>query len=435
LNLSYTQTQDVGLVKRTFGLGAINPVTGSGSMRLGTIARNRSDQQLWDANLSGKFEAFGQQHEFLLGADHQRITSRWRGTGQMEGAFAPINVFDPDSTPWPNPPTSQAWLYDYSPNTQVQYGLYSTLRLKLADPLHLIVGARVQRYKFEQTYKELDAAAGQWNVASDIAMREPTKVVPYGGIVYDLNDEWSTYASYSEIFKPQQTSLQGPLPGSSIEPMTGKTYEVGIKGELWGGAVNTSAAIYYTKRDNQAVEDPSYPVTSVIYGGNCCYLNEGEVISKGVDLEVSGELMPDWSIMAGYSYNRNENKNSNSVFSSVTPKHMVKVWSTYRLPGAWNDLKIGGGVNLQSDNYVSGSAAVLDGQGNVLRSESYEYTQGGYAVWNAMAEYRLDEHWTLAYNLNNAFDKKYYSTVGSSVLGNFYGDPRNHMLTLRGTFW
>jgi len=65
----------------------------------------------------------------------------------------------------------------------------------------------------------------------------------------------------------------------------------------------------------------------------------------------------------------------------------------------------------------------------------FDYSQSGYAVWNAMAEYRLDEHWTLTYNLNNLFDKVYYSTVGPSNRQNWYGEPRNQMLTLRGTFW
>ncbi len=435
LNVSYTQTQDSGLQKRAFNVGSVNPVTGTGATRFGSVARYRSDQQLADVNLAGKFNLFDRQHEFLMGADHQRITSQWRGTGQLAGAFEPINVFDPGSTPWPNPPTTKDWLADYNPNTQIQYGLYSTLRLQLAEPLHLIVGARAQRYKFYQTYQE-------WGVApAYLSTREPTKVVPYGGVVYDLNDEWSAYASYSEIFKPQQNKLEGPTPApgtessNSIEPMTGKTYETGIKGELWGGAVNTSFALYYTKREHEAVLDPAYPVTTVPFGGSCCYVTQGEVVSKGVDMEVSGELLPDWSLMAGYTYNHNQNRNDDTVFSSLTPKHLFKLWSTYRLPGEFNDLKIGGGVNLQSANYVSGTAAVLDNTGAVIRNESYEYRQAGYAVWNAMAEYRLDDHWSLTYNLNNVFDKTYYSTVGSSVAANWYGEPRNHMLTLRGTFW
>ncbi|MGX9080179.1 TonB-dependent receptor domain-containing protein, partial [Klebsiella pneumoniae] len=106
-----------------------------------------------------------------------------------------------------------------------------------------------------------------------------------------------TYVSYSEIFKPQQTKLQGPYPGSSIEPMTGKTYETGLKGELWGGAVNTSLALYYTARKNEAVLDPRYEQMSVLHGGSCCYLPQGEVTSKGVDMEFTGEVLPDWNVL------------------------------------------------------------------------------------------------------------------------------------------
>jgi outer membrane receptor for ferric coprogen and ferric-rhodotorulic acid len=51
-----------------------------------------------------------------------------------------------------------------------------------------------------------------------------------------------------------------------------------------------------------------------------------------------------------------------------------------------------------------------------------------------MTEYRIDPHWTLTFNLNNVLDKKYYRTVGSSVSGNYYGEPRNWTVTLRGRF-
>ncbi|MCP5688254.1 TonB-dependent receptor, partial [Klebsiella pneumoniae] len=88
------------------------------------------------------------------------------------------------------------------------------------------------------TYQTADATGSTWTQQSRVDMREPTKVTPFGGIVYDLTDEWAAYASYAEIFKPQQNLLAGPATsGSTLDPMTGKTYETGIKGELFGGAV------------------------------------------------------------------------------------------------------------------------------------------------------------------------------------------------------
>lgn len=434
LNVSYTQTYDSNIAKGAFALGAINPSTGQGSQWFGSTTRARSEQSLLDVNLAGHFELFGRSHELLLGADHQRIVSRWLGTGQMAGR-GPVDVFDPQSTPWPEPPNLKSYLSVYTPNDQTQYGAYSTLRLQLADPLHLIVGARVQRYKFEQI------SYGLGVVESTIATREPTKVTPYGGLVYDLTDQWSAYSSYSQIYKPQQNKTLGPDGDRTVQAMKGNTYEAGIKGELLDGRLNTAMALYYTERENEAIADPRYPLDDILFGTNCCYLPQGKVLSKGIDLEISGELLPDWMLIAGYTYNNNRDRTKNAAFNSITPKHTFKLWSTYQLPGVLHDLKVGAGVTLQSANYVSGTAGVVDSNGRpvtnsqgVPLSVPFDYSQSGYAIWNALAEYRLDQSWTLAYNLNNAFDKVYYNAVGSSSAGNWYGEPRSHMLTLRGVF-
>jgi len=340
----------------------------------------------------------------------------------------PANVFDPGY--WDPNPISYATPRVYSPNTQEQYGLYSRLTLQVADPFRFILGGRLARYHFEQTYKNAGV------VQSEIDMREPTRFVPYAGAIYDLDDQWSLYTSYSKIFKPQQSYLKGPVTSSqTLEPLEGKTYEFGLKGELFDGRLNTGAALFYTKRENGAVQDPDYAAESVLWGGSCCYLNQGEVISKGIELEASGEVMKDWNVMASYVYNNNRNKTDSVAFSSITPKHQVKLWTTYQLPGQLDDWTVGGGVNLQSATYVSGTASRIDGAGAVVETGiPFDYSQSGYAVYDAMVKYRVDDHWSLTLNANNLFDKVYYQTVASTVNGNFYGDPRNYMLTLRGEF-
>jgi len=428
LNVSYTNTRDAGEALAAVSGNAVNPVTLAGPVWRASYNVYSTSQDLIDSNLSGSFDAFGREHQFVLGADYQRVTSRWQGSGVFTGTGVPIDVFDPGY--WKPTTISLVTPRDYSPNTQEQYGLYGRLTLQVTDPLKVILGGRAARYHFQQVYTNAGV------VQSDIDMREPTRFVPYFGAIYDLDDQWSLYGSYSKIYKPQQSYLRGPIGSNDVlEPLEGKTTEVGIKGELFDGRLNTSLAVFYTKRKNGAVQDTNYPQASVLYGGSCCYVNEGEVISKGIELEATGEILKDWNLMASYVYNYNKNETDSTALSTITPKHQFKLWSTYQLPGEFSDWTVGGGVDVQSATYVSGTTVRVDGNGNVVESNiPFDYKQSGYAVWNALLRYRVDDHWTVSLNANNLFDKAYYQTVSSAANGNFYGDPRNYMVTLRGTF-
>ena len=63
-----------------------------------------------------------------------------------------------------------------------------------------------------------------------------------------------------------------------------------------------------------------------------------------------------------------------------------------------------------------------------------EASQSGYAVYNAMVNYRFNDNYSLQLNANNIFDRKYYRQVAPTPTGYYWGDPRNVSVTLRGTF-
>ncbi|MFF7062483.1 TonB-dependent siderophore receptor [Pseudomonas sp. NPDC008258] len=428
LNVSYTNTRDAGKALAAVSGNAVNPVTMTGPVWRASYNVYSTSQDLIDSNLSGSFDAFGREHQFVVGSDYQRVTSRWQGAGAFTGTGVPIDIYDPGY--WKPTTISLETPRDYSPNTQEQYGMYGRLTLQVTDPLKVILGGRAARYHFQQIYTNAGV------VQSNIDMREPTRFVPYFGAIYDLDQQWSLYGSYSKIFKPQQSYLFGPENSNQVlEPLVGHTSEVGIKGELLDGRLNTSLAVFYTKRKNGAIRDTTYESKDTLYGGSCCWLNQGEVISKGIELEATGEILEGWNLMTSYVYNYNKNENTNKGLNTITPKHQFKVWTTYQLPGEFSDWTVGGGADMQSATYVSGETVRVDGNGNVVqRNIPFDYKQSGYAVWNALLKYRVDDHWTVSLNANNLFDKKYYQTVSSAANGNFYGDPRNYMLTLRGTF-
>ncbi len=416
-------TQNIGQAT-----GTLDQSTGIGS-NFQHWARDYSiDQDLYDANVAGHFDAFGLEHEILFGVDHQE-TRRSFDSYRLGIRNIPVRPGVSDIADIPQGALPELYI-TFPAWNQRKTGAYSTLRLKLAEPLTLIAGARYSDYDDNIT-----------SVTPGDGMVYPTGgsesgvITPYGGLVYDLNDQWTVYTSYSRIFSPQTNYLDTNY--QSLKPMTGDTYELGTKAELFDKRLNLSLAAYYTKRENEYML-----VTAQASEGNpCCYEAAGKVVSKGFDAEISGEILTGWQIGAGYTFNLNKQlktgtaSNVGKPLSTQTPKHLFKVFTSYQLPGSWERWKVGAGATIQSRNYVSGTSSVKGDQGQIITTVNpFQYEQAGYAVWNALVDYKVDDHWTLSLNGNNLFDKTYYRSVGTNAFNNWYGEPRNYMLTLRGTF-
>ena len=417
--------------------GAVDPTTGLGATLNGFSNDFYSTKKALDANVSGTFSLLGRRHRLLLGADWAKIRDTqdtFLSEVDMPGG---INVFgfDPGAIPLP----SFVWkTRSFAGYGATQKGLYGRLNLSLTDRLTAIVGARRASYATQTPWLRFDQAG---NLTSRIVSSygESGIFTPYGGLVYDIDDRWTAYGSIAEIHKSQADKLGGPLPGTPLDPIKGRNFELGTKGEFNEGRLMASMALYRIERNGEAVADPSYPNTDIGDAGlNCCWLSKGKVVSQGVEGEISGELARGWQLFAGYTFNRNHNKTPGieGIYHSVTPKHLFKLWSTYRLPGELSQWTIGGGANIQSAHFVSGTAKAFNPDSGKFDGAAvpFKFSQGGYAVWNASVQYRINRNWQAVLNLNNLFDKVYYRTVGTSGGNNWYGEPRNVMLTLRGSF-
>jgi outer membrane receptor for ferric coprogen and ferric-rhodotorulic acid len=171
----------------------------------------------------------------------------------------------------------------------------------------------------------------------------------------------------------------------------------------------------------------------------------GEVFSKGVELEASGEVLPGWQIQAGYSYNENyygkeygTYYGSYGDYQSQQPRHQFKAWNSYVLPDRWSRLTVGGGLRLESARFTEGSvcsvAVTATGSCPSEIFVPFNFTQSFYGVVDLRVAYKLDDHWQAALNVTNIGDTRYYATAGSSTGGNFYGEPRAFAFNIRGTF-
>lgn len=416
--------------------GAIDPVTFSGLTNFGghglTNIRNETQDTL-DAVLKGSFQLLGREHKVTVGANISRYKNHIDSYGRTGGNIRIPNIFefDPEDYRFNDP----YFLTDNEETTITQKGFYGSFAARLADPLTLIVGGRLSWYRYGNVWNELDQSTGAVSY-TELTKYEDNKVfTPYMGLVYDFSKQWSAYASFAETYKPQASYQKGPLPGTPLGPVTGRTYEVGVKGSLLNGRLNTSLALYHIKRNGQAMQDPSYPPTPGDLGSSCCYLGDGRIVSQGVDIEVSGEIVDGWRIAAGYTFNDNQNKADSGRYSTITPKHLFKVWTSYEFQGQFEGWKIGGGVSAQSSHYQKGTVATFNLATGKYDGPSvpFEFTEPGRAIVDLFVQYKIDKNWTVAFNVNNVFDKKYYQTItwANPNGGNWYGAPRNFLLSAR----
>lgn len=382
--------------------GAIDPQTGDGGQLTGAAYKFKSIQRSLDANLNGPVRLFGLTHELLGGVTYAQGETRQDTARFLNLPNTPVNVYRWDPHGVPRPQIGQ--YTSPGTTTTTQKGLYALGRIKLAEPLTLVVGGR-------ESWWDQDTPATRF--------KPGRQFTPYGGLIWDFARDWSWYVSYAEVYQPQadrQTWNSEPL-----SPVEGKTYETGIKGELADGRLNLSLAAFRIDLENNPQEDPDHPGPP----NNPFYISGGKVRSQGFELEGTGYLTPYWSLSAGYTYTSTEylkdsQNDSGTRYSTFTPRHLLRLWSNYDLPWQNRRWSVGGGLQAQSDYSV-------DYRGVSMR-------QGGYALVNMRLGYKIDEHWTAAVNVNNLFDRTYYQSLSNPNWNNRYGEPRSFNVSLRGAF-
>ncbi|KAA8701562.1 TonB-dependent siderophore receptor [Pseudomonas proteolytica] len=353
--------------------------------------------------LSGPFSLLGREHELVVGASASN--SHWKGKDYGSPTHANGKVVDfwnfdgnfaePD---WGAP----TYINDL---TTRQSAGYMTSRLSLADPLNLFLGGRVANYKLRGTDDSTETG----------------RLVPYAGVTYDLNENFTAYASYTDIFMPE--SYNRDRNNKLLEPSEGKNYEGGIKGEFFNGRLNTSLAYFEVHQSHRAEPDAEYNAAPT--NPSVGYASKGiEAKTKGFEAEMSGELAPGWQAQAGYTHKIIRDESGKKV-STWEPQDQLSFYTTYKLKGPLDRLTVGGGARWQSRSWQE--------LYNRYKSKNEEFAQEAYWLVDVMARYQVTENLSATLNLNNAFDKKYYTNIGFYNTA-YYGDPRNVMLTTRWSF-
>lgn len=401
--ISRTITSSDEIVGYVFSGSGINKDTGAGSVLYGTRWDYKPTQDLFNLTLNGSFDLFNQTHELIVGTTYAKSENkRPSSTGWN---ISPIdNIFAWDGY---NPPKPELKTNGWYSTDEKSLSAFSALRLKLADPLAMIIGARFDDW--ERISKTNPETGG---IATNKKQAEK-EVIPYIGLTYDVTPNWTAYASYTNIFNPQD---RYDIHGEFIEPVIGDSTELGIKGAFFNNQLNLGAAIYQTNEDNKAILITGAEQITLPNGQKVSpYRAESGTKSRGFELEATGKLTDLWQISTSFARNLSQDNKGQSLNSDI-PSNTAKLFTSYTLPQFDQALTIGTGIRWQSDTYAY-----------VTRTNKFKSEQENYTVVDLMARYKINENLTANLNVNNLFDEKYHL----STLNSYYGEPTNFRVGLK----
>ncbi|MBN9340327.1 MAG: hypothetical protein ABT02_03955 [Comamonadaceae bacterium SCN 68-20] len=416
--------------------GAVNPRTGTGSyLYEGTWAEGEHKVTAIDGYVTGQFDLLGRRHRLIAGADHRdsdNVTDLYYGTaGRVD--INDWRTVNPDALL----PRNARGAFDGTMASRTrEQGAYANARFELGRGWSTTLGGRYSRIRIQRPGGSTWDSDGQPYIATN---QSSGNFIPFYALAYELSPHWSAYFTVARSFEDQSNYYTES--GRPLSPTTGRSFELGVKGEHWDGLLQTNLTVYRSRRDNFAVR-VSDPSGFDVPGRSCCYSGDGRFLAQGIEAEVSGKLAQGWQVNAGYTYDDNETSygaSDGTRYASYTPKHIFKLASRYDLWGSLAGWTVGGGVRAQSSFFKSGTVSTWnptggrDGAGAFDGpAVAYRFTEPGRAVWNLFVEHRLSKSLTLALNINNLFDKRYFSAVGNTAGGNIFGEPRSVGLTLRG---
>ncbi len=345
----------------------------------------------FDVYASVPLRLANRDHEIIAGFQYNR--QKWNQTKLGEhshtiGDFFTQNgseiTYAGDNLPIP-------WRDEYTKQT----AFYLTGKFSLRDDLKLILGGRLTNWQYDAT----------WAAGASQKYDAKNEFTPFAGVVYDLNANHSVYATYTNIFKPQNYKDANE---KLLDPLIGNNYEIGVKGEYFDKKLNAGLSLFRIRQDNSPVQTDTR-----LSDGSFAYRTAKGVVFKGVELEINGKITNHWDVQLGFAHFDAEEA-SGTKYNTRAPRNNINLFTKYNV----GNFSIGGGINWKSRGYIGSGSRIV--------------SQESYAVVDLMASYRFNDRLSVQLNIHNLFDKKYYS--GYTAYEYAYAAPINGMLSLRYRF-
>ncbi|NEQ83443.1 MAG: TonB-dependent siderophore receptor, partial [Moorea sp. SIO2I5] len=384
---------------------SLNEATGDLNRALLSTNQDQDHFEL-QTNVVGEFNTGTIEHTLLAGVDlFRRENPRSDTIGFLSQQT--INIFNPVYGPYPDPANDPTFI-DNNIKTDA-LGIYIQDQVNLLDNLKLLLGVRYET--FEQ---DIVNNPTLFNPTSSETSQNDDAFSPRAGLVYQPVEELSLYGSFSRSFAPNSETT---VDGSFLEPERGEQFEIGARAELLEGRLTTNLALFNITKQNVAAPDPNNPMMFSVA--------VGEQRSRGIELDIAGEILPGWNIIANYAYTDTEITEDNNNAQGISnegnrlfgvPENNLNLWTTYDIQaGALEGLGFGIGFNYVSDRFGDNA--------NSFELDSYFLT-------NAAISYKRD-NWRARLNIRNLFDINYIEGSQNSRI--FFISP-GEGFTIIGSF-
>lgn len=335
-----------------------------------------SDDLALQAEVQGQLRTGGIEHELLVGIESYRFemdTVMLRANPSATSPYA-IDIFNPVyGQAQPVPPANTSTL-----ETQRNTALYLQDAMKLAPAWRLVAGLRVDSYT--QTLL---------NRRNGISTRQtPTETSPRLGLSWLPAAQWSVYLNAGRSFRP---NVGTDIAGASFKPESGRALELGTKWESANQRLGVTAAVFDIRKRNVLTADPANPGFSI---------TSGEVTSRGVEFDLSGQITQHWRLNASLVHNEVLITGGGRLLN--TPRVNGSLLAVYEGEfGPGQRYSLGGGVT-----HLGARLGQAADPGFMLPA---------YTTAKLVAQWRLSPTLRLMLDVDNLFDATYYTSSFSRV--------------------
>jgi catecholate siderophore receptor len=264
--------------------------------------------------------------------------------------------------------------------------------IELTDSLDLVLGVRFDKMDYD--VQDVKSSANYTDSDDTIS--------PRAGLIFDVMENTSIYASYSESYQQIKGDQYASLNAydNKSDPNTFENTEFGVKYDLPNG-LSFTAAFFNVEANKPQTDD----------NGATFYKEKSDV--SGFELQLLGALTDKWYLSASYTSLDAESSSGGRLREA--PEDMFSIWNNYLLS---DRLAVNLGVIYQGESQIKSSATPI---------------LPDYTRLDVGATYALTDNTRLQVNIENLTDELYFPNSHSTHQASV-GAPVNATFGITSSF-